>query len=372
MVWQILFLEDGACSRYPLRETIVTQLLRLIDFDDCIEGQSLTRIHQIVCGLSNVPLDVALQTSTDIDILDSESRSALWYAVTNRRHDYVRILLKRGADPDIGDPPCLMAVERTSNFAITKALLEHGAVLGPFNRISTLDWWAHIDGPDTLAIDKLLVKHGLDPNHRGSGGRTILMCSAREYLVSGYLHRRRLNQLIKLGSDIEIADEVGMTAIMHAAVSASLNAFGILARAGARVDLKSANGGTILHLAVAHEKSRRAWEIPRLCEIFHDADLTKLDLDAKDGDRHSAFDLLRMRNGPNWEEYCAQIGIEWYGPRNEQEFEDELKAISALEDLLHYVQEVQGVPEADRYPPLGEYCSRIVEEEPVPGAWPVY
>ena len=371
-IWKDLVLDDREVfyNKTLVREPLLTALSRLIDLDDYIEGQNFTRIHQIMCGLSNVSLDVELKVSNDIDTLDSHGRSALWYAVTHRRHDYVCRLLEAGADPNIGNPPVLRALGYPSDYAITKALLDYGAVFGPFNEVSTSEWWADINGSDILAIDELLVKYGLDPNHRGSGGRTVLVYLSRQDVYKG--NPRRLNQLIGLGSNIEIADEVGMTAIMHAVFCSSCDAFGVLARAGARLDLKSAKGSTILHLAVAHEYYWSAAFVPRICESFRDADLTKLDLDAKDNDGHRAFDLLRMRNGPNWEDYCKHIGLRWIPPLNEDELEDELEAISALEDLLHHVQEVQGVPEADRYPPLGEYCSRIVEEEPVPGAWPMY
>ena len=344
----------------------MTHFSRLIDFDDYIEGQSLTRIHQIVCGLSNVPLDVELQLSTDIDTLDSEGQSALWYAVTHRRHDYVHKLLEAGADPNIGNPPILAY---DPDYAITKMLLDHGASLDPF-----LNHWAYIYGPDALKIDELFVKHGLDPNHRGDGSETILISLARQY--DNDTISRRLKQLIEFGSDTEITDEVGMTAIMYAVFHGSRSAFGVLARAGARVDLKSANGSTILHIAICHASYGSREHIPELCDLIHDADLTKLDLDAKDEDGHTAFDLLRIRNGPNWEDYCSHHGLYWSPFEDELQpevqLEAELKAISALEALLHYVQEVQGVPEADRYPPLGEYCSRIIEEEPVPGSWPEY
>ena len=342
---------------------------RLIDFDDYSEGQKFTRIHQIVCGLSNVPLDAELQVSTDIDTLDGEGRTALWYAVAHRRHDYICKLLEAGANPNIGHPPSLVAAKDHSDYAIIKALLDYGASFGSFDRISILAWWAGIYGSDALAVDELLVNHGLDPNQRGGGGQTILMCLIDRH---SDIYPRRLKQLIELGSDIEITDERGWTAIMYAVCNSSPSAFGVFARAGARVDLKSAKGSTILHLAVGNEYSTRARDVPGLCESFRDADLTKLDLDAKDEDGRRAFDLLRIRNGPNWEDYCAHIGRFRYRPLNEEEFEAELEAISALEQLLHHVQQVQGVPEADRYPPLGEYCSRVIEEEPVPGAWPVY
>ena len=374
MIWEDIILIDRPSQVYssdiPVREIVLKKTPPIIDFDDYIEGQSLTRIHQVVCGLSNVLLDVELQCSTDIDTLDSEGRSALWYAVANRRHDYVWQLLKAGADPNIGDPPFLRAMSVVSDYAITEALLDYGANLGIFKDSFNLFWWTSVHGPDALAIDELLVKHGFDPNHRGDGGETILMRLAREPFSDNC--PRRLKQLIELGSDKELVDELGMTAIMYAVYHHSSRVFDVLARAGARVDLKSANGSTILHLAVANECQWFATQVPRLCELFHDVDLSKVDLDAEDEDGHRAIDLLRMRNGPNWEDYCEHNGIYWPGPSSEKELEDVLKVITELEDLLHYVQEVQGVPEADRYPPLGEYCSRIIEEEPVPGSWPMY
>ena len=352
---------------------MITEFSRLIDIDDYIEGQNFTRIHQIVCGLINVPLEVELQASTDIDTLNSIGRSALCYAVIHRRHDYVRKLLERGADSNIGNPSFLYAVKyNSSDFAIAKALLDYGAILGSFNKISIIDWWASVYGSEVLAVDELLVKHGIDPNLRGGKGETILMCLPGYSWPYHETKGRRLKQLIELGSNIEIADEVGMTVIMYAVFEGWPDTFDILARAGARLDLKSASGSTILHLAIYHKYPWQRRNIPELCDLIHDADLTNLDLDAEDKNGNTAFDLLRIRNGPDWEHHCKHNGTLWYRISIERELEAELKAVSALEDLLHYVQEVQGVPEADRYPPLGEYGTRVAEEQPVPGAWPGY
>lgn len=373
-IWKLLVLWRWTMYiTSQLRQHLMTKLSHLIDFDDYIEKQKFTRTHQIVCGLSTISLNVELQDSNDIDTLDSEGRSALWYAVTHRRHKYVCKLLETGADPNVGDLPIWKALEFDSDYAIIRALLDYGANFGSFKDSFSIVQWAYVCGPDVLAIDELLVKYGLDPNHRGDYGETILHLAR---FFDDDIGSRRLKQLIELGSDIEIADEVGMTAIMHAVYCSSAPAFGVLASAGARVDLKSAKGDTILHLAVAPEFTFCAENVPELCEMFRDADLTELDLKAEDQDGNRAFDLLRIRNGPNWEDYYVHHGMGWYpfdaGPEPKRRLEAELEAISALEKLLHHVQEVQGVPEADRYPPLGEYCSRIIEEEPVPGAWPMY
>ena len=163
---------------------------------------------------------------------------------------------------------------------------------------------------------------------------------------------------------------------MYAVGAIFPGAFDILARAGARLDLKTVTGSTILHIAIAQTFFGRE-RMPRLCEVIRDADLTQLDIEAKDDSGLSAFDLLRIRNGTKWDAYCRinLVHNHWWKSshnreRKERELGFELEAISALEKLLHHIQECQGVPEADRYPPLGAYLSGDGQTEAVPGAWP--
>ncbi|KAF6220800.1 hypothetical protein HO133_002480 [Letharia lupina] len=376
LVWRLFVL----VARYPTRNygdgpyRLLTEILPAVEWECNVESQKFTMLHQIVCGLSNLSLNAELRRSAAINELDRHGRSALWYAVNHRKLDYVRRLLERGADPNTGDPPIWAAVEGYSDYAIVELLLDSGATLSPSGDTGWLPWPYSGWRSDTLAVDELLVRHGIDLDHRaefdGVQGVTILMRLTCDYLLSDAAPR--LRQLIKFGADIEIADKRGNTAIMYAACAAFPETFDILARAGARLDVKTVTGSTILHLAVTHTSDDRR-NFHRLCEVMRHADITKLDLEAQDKDGNTAFDLLRMKNGPNWEAYCQSKGLnvrlmEYY----EDELEFELETISALEELLRHIQEVQGVPEADRYPPLGEYCARVVEDEPVPGAWPVY
>lgn len=99
-----------------------------------------------------------------------------------------------------------------------------------------------------------------------------------------------------------------------------------------------------------------------------DRDLTKLDMGAKDEDGNTAHDLLRIRNGLYWREYCQSKRIVCSSSIDRWGLKHEIEAIGALEKLLHHVQKSQGVPEADRYPPLGEYLSTDEKETAVPGA----
>ena len=379
-VWTYLVLQPiYPFGLYPdLQITSLTELFPMIEWEWYVDGQLFTKLHQIVCGLSGLSLDVGLQDSTSIDELDRDGRSALWYAVIHRRLDYVRRLLEQGADPNIGDPPLWAATARYAEYAIVEMLLNSGASLNPPGRDESLLWPDAFTDDDKvfLAVDELLFRHGIDLNHRAEGrgveGETILMrLAANSYSSEPF----RLIHLIQFGADIEITDNEGMTAIMYAVRTATFKAFDILAQAGARLDLKTVTGSTILHLAIAYTADVFSrYNVYRLCKVMRDADLTKIDVDAKDEDGKRAYDLLRIRNGPNWDGYCESKGIEtrWWPWGPKEQMNDELEAISALEDLLHHIQESQGVPEADRYPPLGQFLSRDGEEEVVPGAWPAY
>ena len=361
------------------RNTSLTELFPMVEWEWYVESQRFTTLHQIVCGLSGLSLDAELQGSTHIDRLDINGRSALWYAVRHQRLHYVRTLLEQGADPNFGDSPLWVAAAQYKNIAITEMLLNNGSSLSPTlsppGRNGWLPWPDEIfwHGSTSVAVDELLIRHVIDLNHRaewcGVEGVTIFMRLAAYTPYCPTLSR--LIQLIEVGADMEITDKEGMTAIMYAAQTSHFEAFDILARAGARFDLKTVTGSTILHLAIAYTVDHYTRpRIYRLCKVMRDADLTKIDVDAKNEDGHRAYDLLRIRNGPNWDGYCESKGIHmgWSG----REYRRELEAISTLEDLLHHVQESQGVPEADRYPPLGEFLSRDGEEEVVPGAWPAY
>ncbi len=361
-----------------------------------MQRQGFTTLHQIVCGLSGLSLQVELQGSTLINRLDRDGRSAIWYAVRHSKLTYVRMLLEQGADPNIGDPLFWALGNKPPDFPMIELLLDYGASLshGLSPSGGWLPWPSIRLDSQALETDELLVRYGIDLNHRvnwhGVEGVTILM------LVAQNDASHRLKQLIKFGADIESIDEKGKTAIMYATCGSSTKAFETLARAGARIDMKTFTGSTILHFAIARTTSTAntdewssVFKVPSLCEAMCDTDLTNIDLEAEDEDGHRAFDLLRGRNGPKWDRYCQAKGNKTYwwlnldeAHREEMEkegefshakdLENEKNAICALEKLLHHIQELQGVPESDRYPPLGEYISRDADDKAVPRAWPAY
>lgn len=209
------------------QNTLLIELFPLLDWEYCMERQRFSTLHQIVCGLNGGSLDFELHGSATVNTLDSNGRSALWYASTHRKLDYVRRLLERGADPNIGDPPIWTLRGSSPSYMITKLLLDYGAIISPM--VSPDDGWLpwpcefiH-SSTESLAIDELLFRHGINLNHRakwhGVEGVTELMRMAWQDSSP------RLKQLIEFGADIEVSDEEGKTAVMYAVHAMSPKAF---------------------------------------------------------------------------------------------------------------------------------------------------
>ena len=331
--------------------TVLTELLPLIGWDHHIEKQSRTIVHQIVCGLSGRCLDLELRGSTAINKLDRNGRSSLWYAVRHRRLDYVRSLLLHGADPNIGEPPLWAATAGKGHYVITELLLDHGASLDPTLSPASANGWlpwafAGID-KSLVKFDKLLLRHRIDIKHgaqwRDTKDVTILMrLTSMSSFVSTPL---RMEQLISLGADVDARDKEGKTAIMYAVSGAYARAFHVLARSGARLDLKTVTGNTILHLVItqttSHGTTPNAYSI---CNAICNEDVDCLDLEAKDEDGNTAYDLLRIRYSKRWDAYSKFRGKTTLDTAlRDQKYE--LAAIHAIEQLLLYVQESQGIPE---------------------------
>lgn len=185
----------------------------------------------------------------------------------------------------------------------------------------------------------------------------------------------RIEQLITYGANLELRDSKGLSALHLAFESQNPKAMKVLLHSGARLSAKTNEGNTAIHLAVIF--SMQVDFVWALTEIR----LARLDADMRNEDGHTAYYLLRKRNGLRWENYCEEYWDshqeQWYWnsyqrrARMTRAQEDKYQVILALETLLHQIQDFQGIPKDQQYPPLGPYLSDDKDEEPVPGAWPV-
>lgn len=356
----------------PLRKLIPS-----FPFDDYSESAGFTLLHEIVCHLNDRDLDSALQTdSADVNELNKGGESPLELAVKFNNIAAVQTLLKRGADPNINDgTPMYLALDNR-NLATVDLLLRSGATVHGDQAagmwINTKSFLGE-DHTEELNIDRLLIEYGVDVNHQVLG-RSKVMALCRER----YDYNDRIDQLIGRGADLELRDHEGYTALHWAVCANNPKIIETLIRSGARINVKTNEGNTIAHLAVIC--GRGIW----FANMMHEMDLGTLDLNLKNEDGHTVYDLLRKRNGLQWETYYTERrernfnrpNYYWWSvpyPYESRAWwdEDEYELILALEALLHHIQDLQGIPKDQQFPPLGKYLSDDKDEDPVPGAWPV-
>lgn len=333
-----------------------------IDWDEFCEKHNLTLLHRSVCGLGNHNLEAALKAQpADIDSMDWFGRSPLGYAVQRMHTCRVRLLLERGADPNLEN--ILPLAIRSENLEIMEDLLNSGASFDPVSENLQEQWQNSIYGGEKLmAIDRLLLKHNIDVNSQTKDGKTILMRWSQKYSPNFPL--RRMEQLIDYGASVDMVDENGMSAIYHAVLGGNSEAFKFLVQQGARLDIKMNRDDNILHVAIMHSEHRD------VIIGMSNVDLSSIDLKSRNEDGYIAFDLLKLRNGLRWESYYQARAYE-RGYARAWSTEKVSEVISSLEALLHQIQDSQGVPKSEQYPPLGPYLSSNTDEEPMPGAWPV-
>ena len=358
------------------------------------EDNRFTLLHEIVCGISGLDLDSALRTRlADIDRLDCKGKSPLEYAVLFGNITAVQTLLRRGANPMVsnGAPVCeAFTLGSAKTVEMTELLLHSGATVNGTVGYETAKYWmletCSFGDPWVLALDKLLIEHGMDVNLQINCGEIMLM-----KLCTSWIRIRsidRLEQLISYGANLELRNKWGATALHVAVANQNIKALKAIIQAGARLDAISDQGEVIAHSAVIF--SRSANFVRALFEV----DLARLNLDQRNENGHTAYDLLRKRNGLRWEKYNDELRKKYYDellddpyeklmdqffdsmgydcfPRGCRARKDEYEIILALEAPLHQIQDSQAIPKDQQYPPLGPYLSDDKDDDPVPGAWPV-
>lgn len=359
------------CSRtHKPREQLMMgncykHVIPFVDWDESCENASYTVLHRIACRIDGHDLESRLKVyPEDIDKLDRLGRSPLWYCVKNGDTHQVRLLLERGANPNVGAEEPLGEAVSNGDVEMMKLLLDPGSIRYPISIISAQVAGAWTDISENPEIDNLLLKHGLDVNLRLYKGRTPLMeCCRRE--VSS-----RVDRLIAHGADVDVVDEGGLSAVHHAIIYSQSNMLRLLVTHNLRLDNRTTQGDTIMHLALLFAQDSK------LIKELHKLDFSNITfdgiLDAKNEDGHTAHDLLKQRNGLEWEGwYCYTASgyakMKWRA----SSVEKERQIIYSFEALLNQIQDAQGVPRAKQYPPLVEYMSSTTDEEAVPGAWPV-
>ena len=231
-----------------------------------------------------------LDAGADVNARESNGISPLVMAITNRHTPVAALLLARGADPNAPDwwgrTPLWSAVDMR-NLDLDSRTLENGVERGPvLELIEALIAkgadvnarvkefppqrrfmmplgslaWVDFTGQTaflraSLSADvplmKLLLSKGADPNISTFNGTTALMAAAgvnwvigQTYSESPAMYLEAVKLCLELGGDVNAVNAMGLAAVHGAANRGSDDIIELLARNGARLDLKDKEGRT--------------------------------------------------------------------------------------------------------------------------------
>ena len=217
------------------RKTIET-FQRLFADDETYIDMELTPVHRIVLGLLSVDLDLHLECSVrDIDAPDASSKTPLMYAAARGDTEKMRVLLRWGAKMD-----CVDRVRRTAlNYAVSDGtdecvliLLKAGAnpngdgdSLPPITDV-------YLTPYERTASIQALVAHGADPNGLAWSSNALHWL----WGCHGPGVGANTAALLEHGTDPDMLDEDGMSAVANAAVSNNIPLLEVLLSHGGRVE----------------------------------------------------------------------------------------------------------------------------------------
>jgi ankyrin repeat protein len=220
-------------------------------------------ISPLLMAITNDHVDVArllLERGADANAPDQWGRTPLWAAVDIRNRDY-----KYGGNNDQG-------IDRASWLEFIQVLLARNAnpnartkEYPPIRRwimpISDISW-VDLTGQTPflraalagdMAVMRLLLEKGADPNIATFGGTTALMAASGVNWSVGQTYTESKESLLEAvkvcvekGADVNAGNSMGITAVIGAANRGSNDILEFLVKKGAKLDVKDNEGRTPL------------------------------------------------------------------------------------------------------------------------------
>jgi ankyrin repeat protein len=239
------------------------------------------------------------EARADLNVQDPDGTPALTVAIVNGHHDVARLLLERGANPNIADAAGMTPLYAAVELHTTEMYPERKALRPSFGPFSTIDLiklllakeaepdmplkavtlrWGRRRGPGDAALAegatplmraarfadvevmRILLDSGANPALKQKDQTTVLMLAAGagwrtgETILGGLDYGPESDAIdavklcIERGADVNATDEDGLTALHHA-VPRGAGVVQLLVDHGASVDTKDKRGRIPLDVA---------------------------------------------------------------------------------------------------------------------------
>ncbi|XP_065565796.1 putative ankyrin repeat protein RF_0381 [Artemia franciscana] len=210
--------------------------------------------------------NLLIKSGAEIDATDVDGETPLGTAIKTSNLDLVKLLLKRGANPNCGE--CLHLAVKKGGADLCNLLIKSGAELDATNVYGETPLGTAIK-TSNLDLVKLLLKLGANPN-----------CGECLHLAVKKGSADVCNLLIKSGAEIDATNVHGETPLGTATKTSNLDLVKLLLKRGANPNCEEC-----LHLAV--EKGRAD-----MCELLIDSGAK---LDAMNANKDTPL-LIAIRN----------------------------------------------------------------------------
>ncbi|WP_161493781.1 ankyrin repeat domain-containing protein [Nitrosospira lacus] len=208
-------------------------------------------------------MQTLLDAGADINAQEKGGSTALRMAAwDDTKAPIVKILLARGADPNladnVGQTPLILA-SASRNIDIVRALLDKGADANARDaKGSTALMGASRAETDAVELLRALLEKHADVNAKDNNGLTALMLAAANGPV------QNVGTLLDAGADLHAKDAEGSTALMLAVSYGRVEIVQTLLRRGAKVKDEDANGKTVLNYAEEDLKGQEKMDMMRI------------------------------------------------------------------------------------------------------------
>ena len=189
-----------------------------------------------------------IEQGHNVNNLNKSGKTALFLACQSAQAESVKLLLEKGADPNILDAEDYTglhaAVYANCRNETLQEIITHGVYLDAQNIDGQTALWLACSYRQHNSI-KILLEAGSNPNIASNDKNTSLHVA-----VKAGCSKSTIYAIIDHGADVNATNKENVTALMTVSEKGNKNAINVLFNAGADPHIADADGDTCLHYAV--------------------------------------------------------------------------------------------------------------------------